>query len=156
MPNYRGFSTIDVGIPKSNSLPPGSAGGAGSTVKPIQITDKKAIVKASLANKFIGFAEGITGSSTESYMQQIGDKYANVGNYNSNDVVFVSIGGKRGNEQVRKEQQESYGQGALSRIKELSESMSNFKVASMAVDAVCVGPVSDWRHRPCGGRRKPR
>ncbi len=41
------------------------------TVTPIQSADKKAIVKASVANKFIGFAEGITGSSTESYRQQI-------------------------------------------------------------------------------------
>ena len=41
------------------------------TVKPIQSVDKKAIVKASVANKFIGFGEGITDSSTESYRQQI-------------------------------------------------------------------------------------
>jgi hypothetical protein len=41
------------------------------TVTPIQSADKKAVVKASIANKFIGFGEGIEGSSTESYRQQI-------------------------------------------------------------------------------------
>lgn len=173
------------------------------TVKPIQAVDRKAVIKASVANKFIGFAEGIEGSSTENYRQQIlkqigkkipivgdivtinfeidykdvevkakilaleinldenisnkgfsvdleniktGKKYGvyvntdgtisqfegkgglrigtdnyikefdidsqkeadivNSGNYSSTDVVFVSIGGKRGNETIRKKQQD--------------------------------------------------
>ena len=75
------------------------------TVKPIQAIDKKAIIKASVATQFIGFGEGIAGSSTESYRQQAG-KFANTGNYSSNDVIFVSIGGKRGNEAIRKAQQD--------------------------------------------------
>jgi len=66
--------------------------------------DKKASIKGSMANKFIGFADGINGSSTANYARQAG-KYANVGNYNSNDVIFVSIPGKRGDETVRHEQQ---------------------------------------------------
>ncbi len=41
------------------------------TVTPIQSADKKATVKASVANKYIGFGEGIAGSSTELYRQQI-------------------------------------------------------------------------------------
>jgi hypothetical protein len=41
------------------------------TVKPIQTADKKAIIKASIANKYIGFGENIPNSSTELYRQQI-------------------------------------------------------------------------------------
>jgi len=41
------------------------------TVTPIQSADKKAIIKASVANKFIGFGEGIEGSSTENYRQEV-------------------------------------------------------------------------------------
>ena len=85
------------------------------TVKPIQATDKKAVIKASVATQYIGFGEGITGSSTENYRQQAG-KFANTGNYSSNDVIFVSIGGKRGNEQIRKEQQDRTIKEALKAI----------------------------------------
>jgi len=85
------------------------------TVKPIQSVDKKAIVKASIATQYIGFGEGISGSSTESYRQQVG-KYANTGNYSFNDVIFVSIGGKRGNEVVRKQQQDRTIKEALKAI----------------------------------------
>lgn len=66
------------------------------TVTPIQAVDTKAKVKASLASKYIGFGEGITGSSTEAYRKEVGEKYANTGNYNDSDVVFVSVVGKRG------------------------------------------------------------
>lgn len=45
------------------------------TVKPIQSADKKAIVKASIANKYIGFGEGITNSSTELYRKQVNEEY---------------------------------------------------------------------------------
>ncbi len=183
------------------------------TVTPIQSADKKAIVKASVANKYIGFGEGIANSSTELYRQQIlnqhgkkiptigdivtinfeidykdvevkakvlaleinldenisnkgfsvdleniktGKKYGvyvdtdgtisqfegknglrigtdsyikefnidsqkeanivNSGNYNSNDVVFVSIGGKRGDIILRKEQQDKTIREALKAI----------------------------------------
>ena len=85
------------------------------TVKPIQAVDKKAEIKAKIATQYIGFGEGITGSSTELYRQQAG-KFANTGNYFSNDVIFVSIGGKRGNEQVRKEQQDKTIKEALKAI----------------------------------------
>lgn len=85
------------------------------TIKPIQSVDKKAIVKASIANKFIGFGENIAGSSTELYRQQAG-KYANTGNYSPKDVIFISIGGKRGNEQVRKSQQDKTIREALKAI----------------------------------------
>ena len=44
------------------------------TVTPIQAVDKKAVIKASIATQYIGFGEGITGSSTESYRQQILDQ----------------------------------------------------------------------------------
>jgi hypothetical protein len=64
------------------------------TVIPIQSADKKAIIKASIATQYIGFGEGITGSSTETYRQQTGD-LANTGNYSANDVIFVSVVGKR-------------------------------------------------------------
>jgi hypothetical protein len=41
------------------------------TVTPIQTADKKAIIKASIATQYIGFGEGIQGSSTELYRQQV-------------------------------------------------------------------------------------
>ena len=41
------------------------------TINPTKAIDKKASVKASVANKFIGYGEGIEGSSTESYRQQV-------------------------------------------------------------------------------------
>lgn len=85
------------------------------TVQPTQSIDKKAIVKASIATQFIGFGEGIANSSTELYRKQAG-KYANTGNYSPNDTIFVSIGGKRGNEQVRKQQQDRTIKEALKAI----------------------------------------
>ena len=75
------------------------------SVSPIQSVDKKAIVKASIATKYIGFADGIANSSTALYARQAGE-YANTGDYNNNDVIFVSIGGKRGDESLRKQQQD--------------------------------------------------
>ncbi|MEY2869762.1 MAG: Cellulophaga phage phi14:2, partial [Bacteroidota bacterium] len=74
-------------------------------VTPIQAADKKATIKASIATQFIGFGEGITGSSTENYRQQAG-ALANTGNYSDNDVIFVSIGGRRGTEEQQKTQQD--------------------------------------------------
>jgi exodeoxyribonuclease-5 len=85
------------------------------TVKPIQAADKKAIVKASVATQYIGFGEGIPNSSTELYRKQAG-KFANTGNYSSNDVIFVSIGGKRGDVNVRKQQQDLTIKEALKAI----------------------------------------
>jgi len=72
--------------------------------------DLKASIKASIATQYIGFGEGIRGSkgqrsSTEIYREQAGE-YANTGNYSANDVIFVSIPGKRGAESKRKEEQD--------------------------------------------------
>jgi hypothetical protein len=75
------------------------------TVTPIQAADKKAVIKASIATQFIGFGEGITGSSTETYRQQAG-VLANTGNYSADDVIFVSVPGKRGTEIKQKTQQD--------------------------------------------------
>ena len=87
------------------------------TVKPIQAVDKKAVIKASIATQFIGFGEGIAGSSTELYRQQAG-KFANTGNYSTDDVIFVSIGGKRpaNNLELRKSQQDRTIKEALKAI----------------------------------------
>ena len=74
------------------------------TVTPIQATDKKAVTKASIATQYIGFGEGIKGSSTESYRQEVGN-LANTGNYSANDIIFVSIGGRRGTDEQQKTQQ---------------------------------------------------
>ncbi len=63
-------------------------------IVPKRSADKKAIAKSSVSNKFIGFAEGIPGSSTDDYSRQAGD-LANTGDYKKGDVVFVSIPGKR-------------------------------------------------------------
>jgi len=85
------------------------------TVIPAQAADKKAIIKASIATQYIGFGEGIVNSSTELYRQQAG-QYANTGNYSSNDIIFVSIGGKRGTEQQQKTQQDRTIKEALKAI----------------------------------------
>jgi hypothetical protein len=75
------------------------------TVTPIQTVDKKATIKASIATQYIGYGEGITGSSTETYRQQAG-VFANTGNYSADDVIFVSIGGRRGTAEQQKTQQD--------------------------------------------------
>ena len=75
------------------------------TVEPIQAADKKAKSKAKIATQYIGFAEGIAGSSTASYAKQAG-QFANTGAYTSDDVIFVSIGGKRGSVALQKSQQD--------------------------------------------------
>ncbi|HPF82927.1 MAG TPA: hypothetical protein PLV83_02005 [Bacilli bacterium] len=75
------------------------------TVTPIQTVDKKAKSKASIATQYIGFAEGIPGSSTALYAKQAG-QFANTGNYSSNDIIFVSIGGRRGTVEQQKIQQD--------------------------------------------------
>lgn len=85
-------------------------------ITPANSVDKKAAIKGAMANKFIGFAEGIFNSSTGKYAQQAGDK-ANTENYTSDDVVFVSIPGKRGNEDVRHQQQDRTIAEALKALK---------------------------------------
>lgn len=85
-------------------------------ITPANNVDKKAAIKGAMANKFIGFADGIFNSSTGKYAQQAGDK-ANTGNYTSDDVVFVSIPGKRGNEDVRHQQQDRTITEALKALK---------------------------------------
>ena len=75
------------------------------TVEPKQAVDKKAKSKAKIATQYIGFAEGISGSSTALYAEQAG-QYANTGNYSSNDVVFVSVPGKRGSAELQKQNQD--------------------------------------------------
>lgn len=85
-------------------------------ITPANSVDKKAAIKGAMANKFIGFAESIFNSSTGKYAQQAGDK-ANTGNYTSDDVVFVSIPGKRGNEDARHQQQDRTIAEALKALK---------------------------------------
>lgn len=85
-------------------------------ITPANNVDKKAAIKGAMANKFIGFADGIFNSATGKYAQQAGDK-ANTGNYTSDDVVFVSIPGKRGNEDVRHQQQDRTITEALKALK---------------------------------------
>jgi hypothetical protein len=84
-------------------------------ITPIQSVDKKASIKSSIATQFIGFGEGIANSSTESYRKQAGE-YANTGHYSSNDVIFISIVGKRGDAITRKEQQDKTIKEALKAI----------------------------------------
>lgn len=78
-----------------------------STLKitPTKNIDAKAASKGSISNKFIGFADGIEGSSTAEYAKQAG-AMANVGTYSPDDVVFVSVLGKRGDAKIRLEQQD--------------------------------------------------
>ena len=81
-------------------------GAASSTLKitPTKNIDAKAASKGSISNKFIGFADGIEGSSTAEYAKQAG-AMANVGTYSPDDVIFVSVPGKRGDAKIRLEQQ---------------------------------------------------
>ena len=81
-------------------------------ITPANNVDKKASIKGSMANKFIGFGDGIANSSTANYAKQAGDK-ANTGSYSSEDVIFVSIPGKRGVESIRHEQQDRTIQESL-------------------------------------------
>jgi hypothetical protein len=75
------------------------------TVEPAQAADKKAQAKAKIATQYIGFAEGIQGSSTGLYAKQAG-KFANTGVYGPNDTIFVSIPGKRGSAEAQKKNQD--------------------------------------------------
>ena len=81
------------------------------TVKPQPgVADEKAEAKASIATQYIGFGEGIVGSngkrsSTQLYREQAG-ALANTGNYSRNDVVFVSVPGKRGSAEIAKREQD--------------------------------------------------
>lgn len=96
-------------------------------ITPANSVDKKATIKGAMANKFIGFADGIFNSSTGKYAQQAGDK-ANTGNYTSDDVVFVSIPGKRGNEDVRHQQQDRTIAEALKALKAGATLLTDNKV----------------------------
>lgn len=74
-------------------------------ITPIKSADKKAIAKSKISNKFIGYSDGIEGSSTAHYSDQAG-ALANTGSYSGKDVVFVSVPGRRGDLSVRKSQQD--------------------------------------------------
>ena len=50
-------------------------------------------LKADIATKFIG--RGVRGSSTAQYIEDYGPRLANSGSYTSDDIVFVSVNGKR-------------------------------------------------------------
>lgn len=78
------------------------------TIIPLHDADKKAVIKASMANKYIGFANGINGSSTANYAEQAKKQNipVNSNDYNNNDIIFVSIPGKRGDINIRKQQQD--------------------------------------------------
>lgn len=78
------------------------------TIIPLHDADKKAAIKASMANKYIGFANGINGSSTANYAEQAEKQNipVNSNDYNNNDIIFVSIPGRRGDINIRKQQQD--------------------------------------------------
>ena len=78
------------------------------TITPLHDADKKAAIKASMANKYIGFANGINGSSTANYAEQAKKQNipVNSNDYNNNDIIFVSIPGRRGDINIRKQQQD--------------------------------------------------
>lgn len=78
------------------------------TIVPLHAIDKKATIKASMSNKYIGFADGINRSSTANYAKQAEKQNipVNSNDYTSDDVIFVSILGKRGDADIRKQQQD--------------------------------------------------
>lgn len=84
------------------------------TITPKFDSDKTVTIKASIANKFIGF--GPENSSTYYYAQQAGSA-ANTGNYTEQDVIFVSVPGKRGDEQTSKQYQDQTIREAIKAIK---------------------------------------
>ena len=78
------------------------------------------ILKSSNLGKQLGLTKD-TAFNTIAEIRELIDNsqklnIVNSGNYNSNDVVFVSIGGKRGDETVRKEQQDKTIREALKAI----------------------------------------
>lgn len=83
-------------------------------ITPNRSNDSKAKSKGAISNKFIGY--GIEGSSTFEYAKQAG-KRANTGDYNSNDTIFVSILGRRGEESIRREHQNKTIEEAIKAIK---------------------------------------
>jgi hypothetical protein len=91
------------------------------TVTPQQgVVDNKAISKASIATQYIGFGEDIVGkdgkrSTTQIYREQAGT-LANTGNYSSNDVIFVSIPGLRGDAAIAKREQDKTVKEAIKAV----------------------------------------
>ena len=73
----------------ANVAPPNIKLTRGNTTKTLFDKDQ---LKAKFATKFIGF--GLPGSSTARYAEDAG-AVANTGSYTSDDIVFVSINGKR-------------------------------------------------------------
>ena len=69
---------------------------------PVTSIDTKAVAKALISTKYIGFFEGIQKSSTELYAKQIPQHLVNTGSYTKEDVVFVSVIGNRGNVDTRR------------------------------------------------------
>jgi len=69
------------------------------SVNPIKKVDVKAKSKAKISTKYAGFGPSEVVSSTATYAEQA-KELANTGNYTSKDVVFVSVPGKRGGEDV--------------------------------------------------------
>lgn len=100
-----------------NDLPSSDIKLTNLSIAPTKSIDKKATAKGSISNKFIGFADGIDGSSTAEYARQAKDK-ANVGTYSSNDVVFVSIPGMRGNAEIRHREQQKTIEEALKALQQ--------------------------------------
>lgn len=104
-----GFSNLYIpkGVDENLIGKADNEGATSSTLKitPTKNIDAKAASKGSISNKFIGFADGIEGSSTAEYAKQAG-AMANVGTYSPDDVVFVSVPGKRGDAKIRLEQQD--------------------------------------------------
>lgn len=79
-------------ITKNNLLPPHPDA---IKVVPNNAVDKKAIDKAAISNKFIGFGDDANPkSSTAAYARQYGNR-ANNTSFSPKDVVFVSVPGKR-------------------------------------------------------------
>ena len=84
------------------------------------VSDNKAEAKASIATQYIGFGEDIVGSngkrsSTQIYREQAG-VFANTGNYSANDIIFVSVPGKRGDKVIAKREQDKTIKEAIKAI----------------------------------------
>lgn len=109
-----------------------------SIIPPNRAVDRKAAIKASIATQYIGFGQGLLNSkggrsSTEIYREQAGE-YANTGNYNSNDVIFVSIPGRRGAESKRKEEQDKTIREAIKAVKAGATILTDNKVYTDSSD----------------------
>lgn len=101
-------------------------------MQPVNTSDQYVYTLGSIANKFIGFGEGIENSDTEQY-RKAAKENANVGEYSPADVVFVHVPDSSGDRETR------LGQQALT-IKEAIKAIdSGATLVTKPIEAIKLG-----------------